>query len=132
MFAEYTGDWMRGRANCVESLTSAGDCVDPWATGWALATMGMYVEGRADLGTAGQLLEEALAIFREIGDVWGTSHALRRLGINLTLRAQYARTRTVLGEALAEARAVGDHAYRTTWQSSGSTTSHAPSILGRP
>jgi hypothetical protein len=59
------------------------------------------VEGRTDGDKAGHLLEEALAIFREIGDGWGTSHALRRLEINLTLRGQYARTWPILEEALA-------------------------------
>ena len=108
VFALHAKDGPRARAFCEKSLRLARESGDPSSIAWALATLGMYVEGRASTDRAVALLDEALTLFREIGDAWGTSHALRRLGILLTLDGQYARARPLVEEALAGARAVGD------------------------
>jgi len=99
------GNPIRAHALAEEAITVARVNGDRWNLAWGLAALGLW--GKHDKMNI-EPLNEALAIFREIGDSWGISHTLRRLALFLVHAGDFARSAALSSESLALARAVGD------------------------
>lgn len=100
------GDYDLAMAYCEESLRLAREARDKLNIAWALSNLGFHVWLFDDLSRL--RLEEALALFREIGDEFGISHSLRRLAAVLINEGKYAEARTLTEEALTLAREAND------------------------
>jgi predicted ATPase/DNA-binding CsgD family transcriptional regulator len=99
-----------------EALKLARDANDPRNIAWALAALGFYVyrESTRDLNQATALLEESLALFRELEDLFGQSHVLRRRAMVAMEQDDNPYARLLLEEALARGRESEDR-NTTAW-----------------
>jgi predicted ATPase/DNA-binding CsgD family transcriptional regulator len=99
-----------------EALFLARDANDPRNIAWALAALGFYFyrESTRDLSQAGVLLEESLALFRELEDPFGQSHLLRRRAIVAMEQGDNSYARLLLEEALTRAHDMDDR-NTTAW-----------------
>jgi len=84
MIASLVGDHARAEAHYAQALSVAAEISDPvraaTATADALKPLGevAHSQGRPDRAT--ELLEQALALYREVGDTWGVVATLQYLG----------------------------------------------------
>ena len=84
----------------------------------ALIGAGEFALDQGDYHQAEVLLEETLALFRQIGDRRGIAHTLRELGRVALERGDLTAGRTLLEEALTHSREVDDKEY-VAWSLSG-------------
>lgn len=89
-----------------EALDLARSTHDRWNLAWSLSTAGFFTE--QDTQQAASMLEESLALFRELDDPLGLSHTLRRRAGCAIGQQQYAYAVDLLGEALRRDRQAGD------------------------
>ena len=86
----------------------------------ALAWIGTMAYGDGDYARAGALLEESLAISRELGDNQGIYYMLNKLGDVACFQGDFARAEALEEESLALAKELGDRWVMTsTLQSLG-------------
>ncbi len=100
----------RDIALSAEALNLARQIGDPLYIAWALCTYAYFpqtIRGFFDPSTI-PLMDESLALFRQIDNPYGLSHALRRRAIMAGWEKNYAYGRILAEEALNRARAVGD------------------------
>ncbi len=93
-----------------QALALARATNDRWNMAWALCHLGITPQSnRANYSIA--LLEESLALFRELEDHMGMTHALIRLSSSVieTDQPNYAYARQLLEEATIHAHNAGDH-----------------------
>ncbi|MDF2702547.1 MAG: adenylate/guanylate cyclase protein [Rubrobacteraceae bacterium] len=74
----------------------------------ALRGAGWLATSQGDLGRAGEVLEESLALYRMLGDDAGTARALTFLGFKAFFRGDLERAGTLGAEALALSRRLDD------------------------
>ncbi len=74
----------------------------------ALSAAGYLVAAQLDYAAAYVLLEESLALFRELKDMRGSAEALRHLGHAALMEGETTRARMLLEESLALFRELGD------------------------
>jgi predicted ATPase/transcriptional regulator with XRE-family HTH domain len=74
----------------------------------ALSAAGFLVANQTDYAAAYVLLEESLALFRELKDMRGSAEALRHLGHAALMEGETTRARMLLEESLALFRELGD------------------------
>lgn len=89
-----------------QSLALARETGDHWNAAWALAHLALYVTD--DRTVAIPLLDESIALFRELDDPMGLSHALVRRGFMSSDLKQYPTARSFYEEALRIAQKHGD------------------------
>jgi non-specific serine/threonine protein kinase len=75
------GHFTEGRRWMEEALSAEGFAMTAPARAKALFVAGTMAAGQADFRSAQPLLEESLAVFRELGDKRGAAYALGSLGI---------------------------------------------------
>jgi DNA-binding CsgD family transcriptional regulator len=80
---------------------------DRWGISLALNNLGDLATARAEHAEAERLLEESLALDRELGDQFGMAIALINLAIVARERGDYARAKGLCGEALVLCREQG-------------------------
>jgi len=93
------GHWSEGRAWLDRALRPTGDR-HTLTRARALAAAGHLATEEADIEGAGPLLDESLALWRELGDVEGIAEALNHQGNLARTRFEYDSARALLGEAL--------------------------------
>lgn len=100
--------WNRSLAETAfqQSLALARETGDHWNAAWALAHLALYVTD--DRTVAISLLDESIALFRELEDPMGLSHALVRRGFMSSDLKQYPTARSFYEEALRIAQKHGD------------------------
>jgi predicted ATPase/transcriptional regulator with XRE-family HTH domain len=92
-----------------EALAIARATDDSRNVAWALGGLGFQPEIiRKNNRQAETMLEESLALFRELNDLFGQSHMLRRRAMIAMDRDDYPYAQALLEEAVAGARGVGD------------------------
>ncbi len=96
------GEDRRTRGLCETALTLARAANDRWNTAWALTHMAIYGERESAKSVA--LLEESLALFRELHDSMGITHTLIRLSWHV--KSDYAYQ--LINEAAIYAHEAGD------------------------
>ena len=107
-------DEPRARALCGQALTLARATNDRRNIAWSLCHMGNYIISDPDESAA--LLEECLAMFRELGDSMGIAHALgRRAWKAIQEQQDYDYGRVLLEESAILTSEVGDQIL-TAWQ----------------
>ncbi|MFQ5796796.1 MAG: BTAD domain-containing putative transcriptional regulator, partial [Candidatus Bipolaricaulia bacterium] len=74
----------------------------------ALHGAGVLTLFQGDLGRAAELLEEGLALFRELENKRGSAYSLRELGHVAAKQGDYGRAATLSEESLALSREIGD------------------------
>ncbi len=99
------GDWL----DSLLALSSPADRSAGRAA--ALAAAGGYKRAMNDFPAARALLEESVAIWRELGDVRNTGRALVELSVVANAQGDIALARSLTEEGLALARAAGDGPY---------------------
>jgi tetratricopeptide (TPR) repeat protein len=113
-FWETRGHLSEGRQRCAAALARPGSAAaaqeHTTARAEALRGAGGLAYRQGDYASAQALLEEALAIFREIGDKAGIANSLGNLGIVAREQGDYSSARSLLEEALAIFREIGDKA----------------------
>ncbi len=101
------GNYRRVRAHCEQALALARAANDRWNIAWSLSHLGNFTSDDPDQSSA--LLEESLALFRELDDPMGVSHILIRRAWNaIQVQRDYTYGRRLLEEAAAHASEVGD------------------------
>ena len=106
-FWDSTGRWREGRTFLEQGLT-VGEGVAAPVRAWALCAAAILISDPGDPDRAQALIEEGLALFRELGDTAGMAHALEALAFVPWARSQYAVARSYLEEAKALFQEVGD------------------------
>ncbi len=91
-----------------QALAIARPINDRWNIAWAIANLGFYCDRRRHLDESVALLEESLALFRELQDSMGMNHVLRRRGQIAIIQEDYAYANVLIEEALAGAREAED------------------------
>jgi predicted ATPase/DNA-binding CsgD family transcriptional regulator len=89
-----------------EALHLAQSTQDRWNLAWSLSSSAYFT--KHDPTHAMAMLEESLALFREVQDALGLSHALRRLAGCAIDHQQYTYALSLLEQALATDRQAGD------------------------
>src|SRR5258708_17274570 len=84
---------------------------DKWLTAHALLSLAEPVRSRGDYQGAKVMLEEVLALFKEVGDTAYIGWLLYLLGDMARLNADYSRSRALLEESLALSQTVGNKTY---------------------
>src|SRR5204863_8048556 len=102
---------LRGYAN--EGLRQlervlAADAMSAVVRAKVLNGIGFLLYDRGEYGRAVTLLEESLALSRQVRDTFGTAFALISLGFVAQFRGNYARATALLEEGLSLARRSGD------------------------
>lgn len=106
-FWEFRYHYAEGIGWLERTLAAAGPA--PARTrGWGLRSLGNLVFVNGDARRAGELFEEALAIFRKEGDDEGINLALASLAIVRTALGEVAAARAAAEEGLAVSRRIGD------------------------
>jgi predicted ATPase/DNA-binding CsgD family transcriptional regulator len=99
----------RIHASLEHALTLARATNDRWSIAWSLSHMALYgVSWSEELDLAASLLEESLALFRELDDAMGLAHALIRRSWIARNKGDYAYARALAEEAENLAREAGD------------------------
>ena len=106
-FWEARGLLEEGRA-WLERALAASEVVDPSVRANALTALGSLVLGVGEYASATRYLEEALALYRELGDVGGAGWPLVSLGAIAMFEGDFARDEALTREAVAAFRASGD------------------------
>lgn len=99
------------RARFEASLAIARHEEDEWGIAYALIGIGLAEAYRGDPKAAQAvcpIIEEGLALFRELGDRWHTTFALHILGTVSFQQGDWARARALDEESLAQSRELGD------------------------
>jgi predicted ATPase/DNA-binding XRE family transcriptional regulator len=91
--------WTGAQESCV---------VAPAVRAKVLNGAGVLAQLQGDYARATVLLEESVALFREVGDTRGSASSLNLLGIVAREQGQYARATVLLEESVALFREVGD------------------------
>ncbi|MEO8611841.1 MAG: LuxR C-terminal-related transcriptional regulator [Chloroflexota bacterium] len=89
-----------------EALHLSRSTHDRWNLAWSLSTAAYFTE--QDVHRAGEMLEESLALFRDLGDALGLSHTLRRLAGCAVDQQRYDYAADLLAQALLHDRQSGD------------------------
>jgi ATP/maltotriose-dependent transcriptional regulator MalT len=98
-----------------EALQLSRALNDHWNIAWSLSAIGFegYMDRPRDDGDA--VLDESIALFRELDDPLGLSHALRRRTITAFYQNDYIYAETLVKEALSHDRAAQDK-NATAWE----------------
>lgn len=104
------GDAMESKDALIESIRLWRSFGDAGKRGLAIAleVFGWLVRGEGDPHRAGALIEESVALFRELGDTWGVAWALGGLGMALRDQDQFDPARKVLADSIALCDKLGD------------------------
>ncbi len=106
-------DEPRARALCEQAISLARAANDQQNLAWSLSHLGNYIISDPDKSAT--LLEESLALFRELGDAMGITHTLiRRAWKAIQEQRDYAYGRALLEEAENPAHQAGDKVL-TAW-----------------
>jgi predicted ATPase/tetratricopeptide (TPR) repeat protein/transcriptional regulator with XRE-family HTH domain len=109
MFTVNRSEYARACALLEEALAAAERAGQPVSsTPWVLNRMGVAAHLAGELGRARGILEEALALARQVKSERNLSWALGDLGELLASLGEYADARTLLEEGLAISRAIDD------------------------
>ncbi|MGH3090144.1 MAG: tetratricopeptide repeat protein, partial [Rubrobacteraceae bacterium] len=104
--------WMRGHftegRRWMEEALAEGPAIPAPLRAKALFVAGVMAEGQADHPSAETLLEESLALFRELEDKRGTSLALGSLGRSAVGQGRHERGVATLQEAVVLNREIGE------------------------
>jgi non-specific serine/threonine protein kinase len=95
--------WLGRILACVEP-----SAIPPAVRAKALNGTGRLVAEQGDYTAARALLEEGLALYRELGDRHGVANGLNNLGTVAWMRGDYAAAHTLYGESRNLARELGD------------------------
>src|SRR5260370_23646810 len=106
-FWEIRGHFREGRALLEQSLALSGRVISP-IRGEALYGEGYMALLQGDYDQAEVLLQESLALFRELADKPGMTKSLRILGSLARARNTYRLARSLLEEVLVLSRCMGD------------------------
>src|SRR5260221_1411350 len=106
-FWDSIGHWREGRI-FLEQGMAVGEGVSAPVRAWALCAAAMLISNPGEMDRAQALIEEGLALFRELGDTVGMAHALETLAFVPWARSHYAVARSYLEEAKALFQEVGD------------------------
>jgi tetratricopeptide (TPR) repeat protein len=101
----YTSEGLQ-RLTELLALPGAGVPTPPRA--WLLLTAGQFAWERADPATADTLLQESLAIYRELGDRHGELWCYGPMTVPAWAEGDYGRARAICEQALATAQEIGD------------------------
>ncbi len=94
---------------CEQALRLARSVDDRVNVAWALSSMGYYPSLMRPPTPAGlAMLEESIALFREMDDAMGLNHALRRYAQMMLQMKDYAHAQALLDEAMLGAREADD------------------------
>ncbi len=104
--AGHLGNKGRARMLCKQALTLARAANDKWNIAWSLSQLAIHTG--VDVDQSAALLDESLALFREIDDPMGVSHALIRRSWMVIRPEDYAYKRLLLEEAATRAHEAGD------------------------
>ena len=102
------GHLTEGREWCARSISKERDAKRTPEYAKALNTAGNLAWHQADYRAARGLLEESLAISREVGDNWGIARSLNNLGGVASEQGDYSPARAAYEESLAIWRELGD------------------------
>jgi predicted ATPase/DNA-binding CsgD family transcriptional regulator len=89
-----------------EALRLARSTSDRWNLAWSLSTAAYFIEQENNQAVA--MLEESLALFRELQDALGLSHTFRRLAGCVMGQHNYGYAGDLLEQALLQDRKAGD------------------------
>jgi predicted ATPase/DNA-binding CsgD family transcriptional regulator len=92
-------DYSKAQALCEQSLALSRPLGDTWNTAWALAEMGHFMRWEESLERAPGLLDESIALFREIDNHHGLAHALVRRAMRAIHVDEIAYAHDLLNEA---------------------------------
>jgi tetratricopeptide (TPR) repeat protein len=92
----------------LDELLEKGGAVAAAVRAKALNAAAYMAYNRGDLAHAEELLEEAVALRRELGDRSATAKTLANLGMMVTYRGDYPRARRLLEETLELLRSLGE------------------------
>ena len=101
------GHLSEGRQWLSQALASA-DAVSPAVRARALRGAGMLALTQSAYAEAAVLLEQSLALFRQLGDEHGAGNALSNIATLLSSQGEYHRARAIEEEGLALSRRLGD------------------------
>jgi predicted ATPase len=104
--AWFAGNGQRARTLCEQALALARAANDHWNMAWSLAHLGNYASENPNQAAA--VLEESLALFRELDDAMGITHVLLRRAWAAQGQKDYPYVHVLLEEAEARARQAGD------------------------
>jgi len=108
-FWQTRGHLSEGRKHLAEALGREQRAASPALRARALQAAGQLASAQGDHLVAGELLEQSLAMWRELDDGAGIGRCLSDLGCLAHARADYPTANTLLGEALTVFRELGDH-----------------------
>ncbi|MDQ5852092.1 MAG: tetratricopeptide repeat protein, partial [Chloroflexota bacterium] len=106
-FWDWRGHWREGR-RWLEAVLERGNALPATLRVKAVLGAGSFALNQCDYGRAQALLEESLALFRELGDTRGTGSTLNLLGQQATMQGDYGRAQVLFEESLALFRELGD------------------------
>ena len=100
--------YRRFRAFCEEALVLARTVNDRSNIAWALGTLGFVAHLVRQSEQSEVLLDESIALFRELNDPFGLNHAFRRRAWVAINQEDYSYARALLAEAFTGANEVAD------------------------
>jgi predicted ATPase/DNA-binding SARP family transcriptional activator len=107
-FWNIRGHWSEGRERLTAALSRPGGQVHAKARADALNGVGVLALSQGDYAPARSLLEESLAIYRELGDAEGIAFSVNNLGRVACCQGDMASARSLFEESLAIYRELGD------------------------
>jgi predicted ATPase/DNA-binding SARP family transcriptional activator len=107
-FWEMRGAMTEGQQRLTTLLSLAGSEARTGVRAKALNGAGLLTHRQGDSRKARALIEESLALFRELGDPHGIAHALVTLGYVVRYQDDYPAARALIEESLAIYRGLGD------------------------
>lgn len=103
--AGHLSDLERGSSLAAQSLDLAREIGDRWNIAWAQAHLALFP---TDLASHEALLEDSLAIFRELNDIMGLAHTLVRRTFFAEEKHDHAYAETLVEEAALLSHQAGD------------------------
>ena len=100
------GDREYAQSLCDTACALAREVEDQWLAAWLLSSVGLW--GRPQIDPRREYLEEALALFRQLGDQWGICETLGRLAVVSFDEGDFERAGELQGEGIRLARQAGD------------------------
>jgi predicted ATPase/class 3 adenylate cyclase/Tfp pilus assembly protein PilF len=101
------GYWTEGR-RWMEAGLVASEWIQPAVRARVLRCLGVLAKSQGDFERGVPLLEDALALYRDLEDPEGTGMVLRNLGLFAIEQGKFERARTLVEEAVEIAQALGD------------------------
>jgi DNA-binding CsgD family transcriptional regulator len=111
----FVGEAVQARLWGEEACKLSHALNDRWNIAWSLCALGWssYYDQHPD--ESASMLDESIALFRELDDPFGLSHALRRRSFVASFQGDFAYGQTLTEEALIRDRAAGDK-NATAWE----------------